>query len=560
MLSELWLPKGSGVRVTEVVVENGRLVLNVSSLSTKATCPYCGVGSNRVSNHYYRRPADIPFAGYAVQLQMEVACFFCENVDCEHCTFAERFPAVVKPYGRRTDRLSGQQEQVAFELSAEAGARILETLVMPVSPDTLLRQVREAPESEPETPRVLGVDDWAKRKGQSYGTILVDLEKRRPVDVLPDRSAESLSEWLSEHPGVEIITRDRSGEYAAGATAGAPEAIQVADRFHLLQNLTDALKRMFDRQPKELQEAAKLAAELMAHPEGEALEQPVPDNAVEAGSVESVTPTDLDRQARAQDQSKPEVSTRAQIRFAEVKALQDQGVSQRTVADQLQMSRGTVRRYWLLDAYPERRLGPSSASSVTPYLSYLLQRWQEGEQNRMTLWKELQEQRYPGSYASVRRAINHWANDGFILTVDRKPTLSIPALSPRRAAWLFSTPSDELKPEQRYLLDAIQKVCSGAEVVYGLAQDFGQMIRNRRVDAFDDWLLNAKACAVGEFQRFSDSLKHDYVAVKAALEYAWSNGQVEGQINRLKSIKRQMYGRANFDLLRKRILGAPIPA
>jgi transposase len=491
-LSELWLPEDSAVRVTDVVVENRQLIMIVSSLTTRAVCPYCGFESTRVNNQYYRRPADLPFADYAVQLQMKVRCFFCENANCEHYSFAERFPAIVKPYARRTDRLSGQQEQVAFEVSAEAGARILEILTMCVSPDTLIRQVRDAPELEPETPRVLGVDDWAKRKGQTYGTILVDLETRCPVDVLSDRSAESLREWLAEHPGVEIITRDRSGEFAAGATDGAPAATQIADRFHLLQNLTDALKRMFDRQPKELQAAAQLAAELTASPEGKTPEEPVPVHIVEAGSADPVTQTDQDRQVETPNDSNPKAPTRAQMRFAEVKTLQDQGLSQRAVADQLHMSRGSVRRYWQLGDYPKRQPGPSSVSSVTPYLPYLLQRWQEGEQNRMTLWHELQEQGYAGSYASVWRATSRLASDGIILIGGILPTLSTPALSPRRAAWLFSTVSGELKPEQQHLRDAIQKVCLGAEEVYVLAQDFGQMIRNRQVDAFDSWLLSSQ--------------------------------------------------------------------
>ena len=206
MLTGLLLPEGCGARVTDATLENDRLIFTVSSLNTVATCPYCGIESTRVCNHYYRRPADVPCAGYVVYLQMKVRCFFCDNEECEHRTFGERFPRVVQPYARRTDRLSAQQLQVVFETSAEAGTRILNLLTVPVSPDTLLRMVRDAPEEEPETPRVLGVDDWAKKKGQTYGTILVDLEKHQAVDVLPERSAEALKAWLTDHPGVEIVS------------------------------------------------------------------------------------------------------------------------------------------------------------------------------------------------------------------------------------------------------------------------------------------------------------------------------------------------------------------
>lgn len=189
MLNELLLPEGSGMQVETAEIEDGRLVLNLSSTNTRSVCPYCGCESSRISNRYYRKPADVPCAGFAVQLRIKVPCFFCDNEACEHSTFAERFPTVVVPYARGTQRLASQQQQVAFESGGEAGARLLEAVAMPVSPDTLLRLVRKAPEPAAETPRVLGLDDWAKKKGQSYGTILVDQESHRPVDLLPERSA-----------------------------------------------------------------------------------------------------------------------------------------------------------------------------------------------------------------------------------------------------------------------------------------------------------------------------------------------------------------------------------
>ncbi len=377
------------------------------------------------------------------------------------------------------------------------------------SPDTLLRMVRKVPEEKPETPRVLGVDDWAKKKGQTYGTILVDLEKHQPIDVLPDRSAEALEEWLADHPGVEIITRDRSGEYAAGATAGAPKATQVADRFHLLQNLTDTLTRMFDRQPQNLREAAKQAAESMSNTENQTAESDIPEESAQSDvEIDSVS-VEPEPRPHTPGQNQTQAQSTAQWRFDQVKMLQEQSLSQRVVAKQLQIDRRTVRRYWLLDEYPKRQPGPQAVSSVTPYSSYLLERWQEGEQNRKVLWKELQEQGYAGSYASVWRATKQLADDGVILIEKKKPALKVPALSPRRAAWIFSVSEDDLKPEHVHLRNALLNVCQGATEVYRLAQDFGEMIRKRRADVLDPWLLKAKECVVGEFQRFSDSLKRD---------------------------------------------------
>ncbi len=234
MLINTVLPQDLQLRVdgveTEAETENDPIVISVVSTNQKAVCPHCQTISERIHSHYRRQPADLPLAGRAVRLDIAVTRFFCDNKDfvCGASTFAERMPALVEPYAHRTNRLASQQQQVAFKLGGEAGSRLSAIMGMAVSPDTLLRLIRKAPEPEMITPRVLGVDEWAKRKGRSYGTILVDLEAHQPVDLLPDKSAESFTKWLKEHPGVEIISRDRGREYIKGATDGAPDAIQVA--------------------------------------------------------------------------------------------------------------------------------------------------------------------------------------------------------------------------------------------------------------------------------------------------------------------------------------------
>lgn len=549
MLSNLFLPENAAVQVDSYEIDTHRLVLHVSGTNLAATCPYCGTESTRINGVYYRKPADLPCIGYVVQLHLRVRCFFCDNSHCGHRTFAEQFPEAAAPYARRTVRLREQQQRVAFEASGEAAARILAMLGMPVSGKTLLRLVRSAPEASTQTPRVLGVDDWAMKKGQSYGTILINQETGRPVELLPECSAEVLAQWLSEHPGVEIITRDRAGDYAAGATTGAPDALQVADRFHLLQNLTDMLKRMFERQPKQLREATRQAAAKLSSLEEPTTRVTVPADAANEPASHEVesSPADSVRQSAAH------------LRFDEVKSLQEQGWSQRAIAAHLQINWRTVRKYWSLDVYPKRQPGPQTISSVTPYLPYLIRRWHEGCQRCNQLFEEVRTQGYTGSYASVWRALRQLKAEGTIITLNQDKPQAIPPLSARRAAWLFSTPADELTPEQQSLRDALLDVCPDAAHIYDLAQSFGDMIRNRTVEAFDDWLRRTTQCAVGEFQRFAESLQRDYAAVKAALQYAWSNGRVEGHVNRLKCIKRQSYGRANFDLLRKRVLGFPEP-
>lgn len=195
----------SQLHIDGIEVETDVIVLSISSTNPVGTCPLCGTPSVRVHSNYQRHPGDLPLAGYGVCLDMNVRKFFCDNDDCERVIFTERLPYIFTPYARRTNRLADQQQQVAFALGGEAGSRLLAIMGMAVSPDTLLHLIRKTPESEVRTPRVLGVDEWAKRKGHSYGTILIDLETHKPVDLLPDKSAESFAKWLKEHPGIEII-------------------------------------------------------------------------------------------------------------------------------------------------------------------------------------------------------------------------------------------------------------------------------------------------------------------------------------------------------------------
>ena len=212
--------------------------------------------ATREHSRYTRRPGDLPCVGRQVHLQLNVRRFFCDNPACQQRTFVERLPGVVRSFARRTTRLAEAQRQIGLALGGEAGTRSATQQAMPVSADTLLRLASHSELAPAATPKVLGVDDWAWKKGQTYGTILVDLEQRCVVDLLADRTADTLATWLQAHPGVEIISRDRGGSYAEGARRGAPDAVQVADRWHLLANLREALERLLTRKHAALPERA----------------------------------------------------------------------------------------------------------------------------------------------------------------------------------------------------------------------------------------------------------------------------------------------------------------
>lgn len=539
MLAEVLWPETMSLQVDMIDVVEEKLIVLAHGTQKMASCPDCQEPSDRIHSQYRRSPADLPCVGYTVQLKLRVPRFFCDNEACPRCTFAARFPILLRPYARRTTRLCQQQGQVGFAVSAETGSSLLGILGMLTSPDTLIRLVRQRPETTVEAPRVLGIDDWAKRKGQSYGTILVDLEKHEVVDLLPERSAESLSQWLQEHPGVEIISRDRGREYIEGATAGAGDAVQIADRFHLFQNITEVIQKMLKKRTKKLRTAAHRAAQEL---QGEVERR--------TETVENILV--LEGMPPAKQNEQP---TLREMRFAEVKALQAEGWSRRAVAKHLNMDRRTVGNYFAAETCPKRQTGWQSTSKAAPYIPYLLQRWQEGCQNITQLYDEVVAQGFAGNYMSVYRAMQKLLKDGLIVQAVTPVSIPIPNLSVSAATWLLVHTDDRLDDDQKRLRDTLLQISENIKLAYSLVQSFCTLLRERQADRLDSWLDEAEQCGIDVFRNFASGLRKDYAAVKAALTHEWSNGQVEGQVNRLKFIKRQMYGRANFDLLRKKVIG-----
>ena len=248
----------AGLLVEQVLPESDRVVILSRPKSPVATCPLCGVASGRVHSHYQRTLADLPWQGRIVALRVQARRFRCATRACPRRVFAERLPEVTAPRARRTARLADPQRHIGLALGGEAGSRLAHRLTMPIGATTLLGMLRRgAPEAPARAPRVLGVDDWAWRRGRRYGTILVDLERRRVADLLPDRRAETLVAWLRDRPGVEAVSRDRGGTYADAARRGAPDAVQVSDRWHLLENCSRSLLDAVRRRRAEVRSAAR---------------------------------------------------------------------------------------------------------------------------------------------------------------------------------------------------------------------------------------------------------------------------------------------------------------
>jgi transposase len=524
-----------------------QLTLQVTSTQALVHCPICRVPTRRVHSRYVRTVADLPWASWRVVLHLHVRKFFCANGRCPRRIFTERLVPLVAPWARRTQRLVHRLAQIALALGGRAGVRLSRALGLPISRHTLLRLLRRLPLPACPTPQVLGVDDWAYKKRQTYGTVLIDLERRRPLALLPDREAKTFALWLQAHPGVGVITRDRSRAYADGAQQGAPDAIQVADRFHLLQNLAEALDQVFNAHGHILEAVNEALHQApMARPDG-TVAVPVPPPSSPRTAQELAHQRQAQRRALHQ----------------QIRAFHQQGWPAWAIAQQLGIGTNTVFRYLHTATLPERqRRADRGRSILTPYHAYLLERWNAGHRDAVRLFRELHQRGYAGSYPTVARYAQRLRQAHGQAPRQRRPrqpllAVAEPAarhLTARRATWLVLRRPERLDQAEAAQLAQLPAQHPEVAAAIVLAQDFAQLVRARQPDQLDPWLARAAESPLIPLQRFAKGLRDDDDAVKAGITLPWSNGPVEGHINRLKMLKRQMFGRAKLDRLQRRFL------
>jgi transposase len=528
--------------IDQIDPSNHRITLCARLSGTAASCPGCRTESRRVHGHYWRCLGDLPCFGRPVVLRVHVRRFRCVNDTCPRRTFGEPLPRIARCRARHTDRLRSSHHAIALSLGGNPGAHMAARIGMPVGATTLLRRIREADLDPPLPPRVLGVDDWAWRKGSHYGTILCDLERGRRVELLPDRKSETLAAWLKDHPSVEIIVRDRAGAYGDGARQGAPQAIQVADRWHLLRNGGDALRGVLDHHHRHLDEAAQIAAAVTAEPVAN-------DNAPESEGGQGAEPPRTKAERRSRD-----ARQRREARFEEAVRLREQGMTIRGIARALGLGRKTVRRWLRAGHAPTWRHADRGRSILDPFSDYLETRWAAGCRNGTGLWREIREHGFTGQSGIVRQwAARRRRQDP---AADQAPPAKPPKAqppTPRKAARLLMSEPDKLSEDDRRFVTTLLELSPPIARAVDLARAFSTMIKQSLADQLDGWIAAAET---GGFKGFAGSLRQDRDAVHAALTLPWSTGPVEGQINRLKVIKRTMYGRAGFDLLRHRVLAA----
>jgi transposase len=536
MLAKLLLPDLADLELTTITVEQQTIVLKVRLVTSQAPCPVCGVVSDRIHSRYTRHPRDLAWAALSVRWHLQVRRFRCRNPLCPRQLFTERLPEILPPSARRTARLTEALCDLAFTAGGNAGSQLSAKLGVGSSASTLLRILRSTRSPAPTMPKVVGLDEWAWRKGRTYGTIMVDLEAHRVLDLLPDCGSEQVAEWLRQYPSITVISRDRSGPFASAATAGAPQATQVADRFHLLKNLTETLQRVFDQHRSQLDIVRGVADQPATAPTDEPLSTPRPSAATQ----------------------RAERRTQRQARYHEVRQLDASGLSRTQIAARVGLSRKTVSRWLNTTAYPAhpgaKRRGRPYGSQLDRFKPYLLERFQAGCHNARRLYQEIQAQGYRGCDSLVRKFITLIRRaEGQGTPVPSKPTprYSIPDL-----VFFVVRRPDQMTEEHKAVIAQIQAVDQVLRTACDLAQSFAVMVRERRAAELQGWLDQADTSGIAAFRTFVAGLRRDEAAVQAALSLPWSQGQVEGQIHRLKLIKRAGYGRASFELLRQRVVAA----
>src|SRR5258708_4278779 len=381
------LPDLSDLIIEQVCVTN-IVTISVRAAYAAASCPCCGSICQRVHSHYTRTLRDLPASGRPVHLVLQVRRFFCEKDTCARKIFADRFPSLTLPRVKFTLRLQEALREMGFELGGEAGARLSKKLSYPGSPDTILRLVKRAELPLASSPRVGGLDDWSWKRRLRYGTLICDLESHKPIDVLPDRSVETVSAWFEKHPSIEIVSRDRSSEYAAAIKKGAPQALQVADRWHLGKNLAESVSTLLARCRAEIRYGLHMQA--------------IPEQ--ERAGAEPVLEEEK-RPARTRREEEARLARRAQKldRYDQILELHDQGLTAEDIGSRIGISGRTVRRWLAHGSFPEARRRRRRPSLIDPYEHYVLQWWQAGNRTGLQLYRELTAQGYKGSSKAMYR-------------------------------------------------------------------------------------------------------------------------------------------------------------
>jgi len=538
-------PESAGVLIEHISVTD-EITLVGRTTSETSSCPSCGTDSWRIQSRYTRKLHDLPSSGRPVHLILSVRRFFCQNRTCPQKIFAERLPELCHPHAQRTLRLQEALSRLGLLMGGQAGVRLGSELGICGSRDTILRLVRHHPLPNGPAPRIIGLDDWSWKRRLRYGTLICDLERSVPIDVLADRSVQTVAAWLAAHPTVELVSRDGSSEYASARKYGAPHARQVSDRWHLTKNLAGCVSVILAQCLTEIRRAAH--------------------SNISAEQETSQAEVRRNARTRAVQQVQQARSAEREQRYQTIIALQRSGMKSKEIAEKLGMGERTVRDWLSSRGLPYARPRNPRPRLIDAYAPYLALRWEAGCHDGAQLEKEVRARGYTGSQRGIYRYLETLSASPCKsisrrlaptpVEVSHPSSLSL-TLSPQQATWLFFRRKADLKQEELSQLHLLLQGSSRAQTTYHLVERFLHMVRERTGEQLDAWLEAVQASQLDALASFVSSIQQDIDAVLAGLTLPWSTGPLEGHINRLKLLKRSMYGRAGFDLLRRRVLWTP---
>jgi transposase len=524
----LLFPHLSGLDLDRVEDLDGSVKIVARTGSGPVACRDCGTPSARVHDRYRRCLQDLACGGRPVQVELEVRRLICDNPACPVATFAEQVEGLTARHQRRTAGLRSLLERVALALAGRAGSRLARVLGAVVSRFTLIRLVRAMPDPEIGQVTVLGVDDWAKRRGQSYASVLVDMDSHRVIDILPDREAGTFAGWLRAHPGVQLICRDRAGGYALGAREGAPGAQQVADRWHMWDDLGDYVKKTVAAHHGCIKDHHAVP--------GQAAADQAPDPQQAAGQA---TAAHAGNRARV---------VRARQRYEQVQKLKAEGKRIAAITRELRLAPGTARRYFHAQSAGELVAASLAGwpSMLDDYKPHLHQRWNEGCTNIGQLHREVKALGFRGSYATVYAYLAPFKGKA-------APAVPGPPKVRRITSWIRRRPGN-LDADEQLKLNQVRAACPHLDALRGHVEEFAKMLTGRHGERLGTWIAAVRADDLPHLHTFANGLERDHAAVLAGLTLPYSSGAVEGKVGKIKFLKRLMFGRANYDLLRKMAL------
>lgn len=527
-----FLPDPEAITLQAIKICSGFVTFQVQTTAKQAHCTKCAAPSDRTHSWYYRTIQDLSWQGNPVRFELTLRKFFCDNPDCERRIFAQSLPKIARRYQRKTARLENVLLQILWKVGASDAFFVAKLLGLIISDDAMLYQFKKAPEPgcSQTSPEEIGIDDFAFRKGQTYGTIIINLQTRTPMDLLPDREKATVEKWLRDHPGAKVVSRDRSAVYAQAIREGAPEAVHVADRFHLIKNLMETLLEQISKESKAIREVLA----------------PQTTSSADDGPV-----TLTRRQKQAQIDSRQ----KRLERWQQAHALFKQGYAKKEIARMMNLDNHTVRTYLMAETFPERQRTSPANGPLTPFKDHLLKRWEEGCHNALQLWREVKEQGFEGSATAVQDFLRPLRQPGMTPALKRAEN-TVPSM--RALSWLLMLPNQRTL-EQTAMVEILCTALPVLPQCRDLVASFQDMMHRQAAKELPAWLESAKSSGLSCFASFVRGVRTDYAAVEAAFSLPWSNGPVEGHVNRLKFIKRQGYGRASFELLRRRVLPLPNP-